>query len=198
MHKPIQKRFFDLITAKEPLFKFQGNPINTYKELIHYRFKEVVLSAFPRFMPYLSEYELNDLVEAFIKTKPETPFIWQMPNEFRAFLAKNEELVSRFAFMNELLWFEWIEIEIFMRPFEKNEVSNFVWDSGLKPSDSTLISTLEYPVYDDSRITEKGEHFVLLYYNFETHQVHYQELTPFLHSFLQQQQTTLCRRFYKN
>lgn len=184
MRKIVQQRFFDLITSKEPLYMPKGNPIETYKELIHYRFKEVVLMAFPRFCDYLSEKEINQIIVDFIISKPQTPYIWQMPNEFRAFVCEHTNILERFAFADDLLWFEWAEIELFMRNFSRQATEPFTWECALKLSDSTIVQKLTYAAYDDSRLEVQGEYYLLLYYNFTTHEVHFQELTEFLYSFL--------------
>ena len=189
MHKVVQQRFFDLITSQEPLFMSKANPIETYKELIHYRFKEVILMAFPRFCEYLSEEEINQYIVDFIISAPKTPYIWQMPNEFRTFLCKQTDILKRFAFADDLLWFEWIEIEVFMRNFSRQKIKPFSWSSSLKLSDSTVLQKLDYAAFDNTRLQTNADYFVLLYYNFETHEVHFQELTEFLYRFLEHLET---------
>lgn len=190
MHKATQKRFFELVTSQTPLYAEVGNPINTYKELIHYRFKEVILSTYPRFFEYIDDHTTHNLIVDFIKSKPQTPFIWKMPNEFRHFLAQTH-LSKKYPFMNDLLWFEWIEIELFMGHYHLKETEDFKWDHVYSLNPSALIKELHYPVHHDEGYEEGGIHPLLMFYHFETHEVRFQEITPFLHQFIQnlEQQT---------
>ena len=183
VHKATQKRFFELITSQAPLYAEFGNPINTYKELIHYRFKEVIYSAFPRFLELIEEEIINELIVDFIKSRPQTPFIWRMPDEFRHFLAKSK-LAKSFPFMEDMLWFEWIEIELFMGDYAPQKDQEFDWANVYKLSPSALIKELNYPVYYDEGHEEGGIYPLLMFYNFQTHDVHFQEITPFLQQLL--------------
>jgi hypothetical protein len=183
MHKAVQKRFFELITSEVPLYASQANPIQTYKELIVYRFKEVIISAFPRFCEILDETQLDKLIIQFIQSKPETPFIWQMPNEFRHFLSKQSALKT-YPFMDDMLWFEWIEIELFMKNYTHKKKINFDWGQSYTLAPSALIKELNFPVYLDEGYDVGGIHPLLMFYNFADHEVHFQELTPFLEQFI--------------
>lgn len=183
MHKATQKRFFELITSQTPLYAELGNPINTYKELIHYRFKEVIYAAFPRFLALIEEEIINDLIVDFIKSRPQTPFIWKMPDEFRHFLAKSE-LSKSYPFMEDMLWFEWIEIELFMGDYKPLESQKFHWNNIYTLTPSALIQELNYPVYYNEAYEEGGIYPLLMFYNFQTHDVHFQEVTPFLQQLL--------------
>ena len=183
MHKATQKRFFELVTSQVPLYHEIGNPIHTYKELIHYRFKEVLLSTFPRFLELLKEEEVNMLIAEFIKAKPNSPYIWQMPNEFRSFL-KEKRLEKSYPFMDDLLWFEWIEVALFMKDYSVQRSENFSWENSYVLSDSALIKELNFPVHYDRAYAEGGIYPLLMFYNFDTHDVHFQEITPFLQQFM--------------
>ena len=183
MHKATQKRFFELVTDQTPLYAEFGNPINTYKELIHYRFKEVLLSAFPRFFELLEEEKINELIVAFIKSKPQTPYIWKMPDEFRHFLSTTD-LAQSYPFMDDLLWFEWIEIELFMGDYHLKEPQTFSWQASYTLSPSALIKELNFPVHYEEDYDQGGIHPLLMFYNFQTHDVHFQEITPFLQQFI--------------
>ncbi len=183
MHKEIQKRFFSLITSQEPLYASLNNPIQTYKELIHYRFKEVILSTFERFCSHLKESHLDELITAFIQSCPQTPLIWQMPNEFRHFLSREKSLKS-LPFMDDLLWFEWVEVELFMNPYQTPKEEYFDWNQAYRLSESALLRELNFPVFHQENYHEGGIYPLLVYYHFETHEVHFQELTPFLKQFV--------------
>ncbi len=183
MHKATQKRFFELVTSQAPLYHAIGNPINTYKELIHYRFKEVLLSTFPRFLELLSEELVDSLIVDFIAGKPETPYIWQMPNEFRQFLS-TKSLSKTYPFMDDLLWFEWVEIELFMNDYLLKQAETFSWQQSYTLNDSAVIKTLNFRVHDDEGYETAGIYPLLMFYDFETHDVHFQEITPFLQEFI--------------
>jgi len=183
MHKVTQKRFFELITSQVPLYAEVGNPINTYKELIHYRFKEVIYSAFPRFLELISEDIIDTLIVDFIKSRPQTPFIWKMPDEFRLFLLKSD-LAQKYPFMEDMLWFEWIEIELFMGNYTPRVAEDFSWKERYMLSPSAVIRELYFPVHYEQEYAQGGIYPLLMFYNFETHDVHFQEITPFLQQFL--------------
>lgn len=182
MHKEVQERFFKLITNQTPLFAEAGNPINTYKELIHYRFKEVILNAFPIFTEYLSPKEVESLIWEFIQSKPQTPFIWQMPGEFKTFVLQ-QNLEARFPFLENLLWFEYEEIELFMTHYTDTTPVAFDWNQPYVLSSSARVRLLNYPVYSDT-IEEAGEYALILYYDFDELEVHFQEITPFMGTYL--------------
>lgn len=184
MHKATQKRFFELVTDQQPLYAALNNPIQTYKELIHYRFKEVVFNTFARFFDHIDEAILDSLVRDFIKSGPKSPYIWKMPDAFRRFIVKRP-FAKSYPYLEELLWFEWIEVELYMGNFSHDAGAVFDWEVSWKLSSSARKRKLSYAIFDDARIEEHGEFALLVYYDFAMHEVRFQEITPFMLGFLE-------------
>ena len=182
MHSQVQKRFFELVTDQTALFAPTANPIQTYKELIHYRFKEVIESAYGRFFEHVDEEVFNRLVADFIRSAPKTPLIWQMPNEFRHFLVAHP-WAKDYPYLEELLWFEWIEIELFMTS-DAQKIEPFEWERHYRCSDSARMRALKYAVFSKA-YTQEGDFAIIVYYDFQSHEIAFEEITPFMLEFLE-------------
>jgi hypothetical protein len=176
-----QTTFFKKVRGEIRLQKKDG-VTKLYKELVYYRFYEVITNAFPRFTQALKPKRLEKLIKAFVKSNPTTPLIWQMPREFMHFVCHNP-WINQHPYFHDLLWFEWIEIEIFMGEVSPRSKGSFSWKKNYNLTPSTRLKTLEYPVYRDD-YQSKGAFPILLFYNFADHEVHYQEVTPLMSLFL--------------
>lgn len=181
-----QKRLMDISTQVLPLPTQDTNRLQAYQELVFHRFKEVIGNCFPLSAEHLGEKRMEELIVSFMQSKPKTPFIWQSPNEFRDFLKANE-LVEDLPFIHDLLWFEWIEVELFMGEYEALHVREFSWDAQYCLAPNSRIKDVQFKVFEGEFET-KGAYWVLGYYNIAQGDVLFRELNEVLYLFLQTQE----------
>ncbi len=178
----IQQRFYDFISGREPLPGAPRNQIRIYRELVFYRFFEVISNALPLFASRVPDNQFREMVVSFIQHKPKTLLIWQMPREFIEFV-QDRDLVRDFPWAEDLLWYEWIEIELLMET-SKTETVEFNWKSRWTLSTSARQRKMKYKIYDND-FKKRGDYPVLLYYHFGDDKAHFQEITPFLFRLLE-------------
>ena len=181
-----QKRLMEIATGMLPLPAQDTNRLQAYQELVFHRFNEVISNCFPLSREHIGEVRLKELITLFMHAKPKTPFIWQTPNEFRAFLKENA-LVDDLAFIHDLLWFEWIEVELFMGEYKALHVKDFSWDNDYRLASNTRIKDLEYKVFEGEYETQ-GAYWVLGYYDIASGDVLFRELNEVLYLFLMTQE----------
>jgi len=180
--KKVQKSFLEQVSGKRAIASPSSNPIQIYKDMVHYRFIEVIKSAYPIFSSKISNKLLDELVFSFIQSQPRTPYIWQMPSEFRKFIIKNN-LLNTMPYVNDLLLYEWIEIELFMKEYTNQKECKFDWDKQIALNESARILEFNYRVYKE-KFKKRGRYHLLVYYDFDDHEVHFQEITKFMYLFL--------------
>lgn len=121
--------------------------------------------AFPLTHHLLSHEQWDEMVDHFLADEPcSSPFFWQVPKFFVQF-AKSKGYANRFNIphLEDLLDFEWLEIEMFMMPNQ---------------SDETRIVTYSYPVFEKKPI-EKGVYHLYAFRHPKTKEVHFVRITPF-------------------
>lgn len=174
----IQDRFMSLITGKEPIEGRSQNRINLYKELVFYRFYEVIQNAFPLFVSQVGAERLREMVASFIKTDPKSPYIWTIPRQFSRFVIERK-LAPDVDCADDLLWYEWIEIELFRGDYNDDPPPQFGGEKSWGLSPSARMRRMRYRVYN-KQFNEPGDFAAIVYYNFEDSKIHFQEITPFL------------------
>lgn len=176
LEKDIQGRFFDvLVDQKEG---FEGTAINIYQKLVFMRYDEVIRNSLPLFIKEVSSSELEKAIILFMKNTPQTPFVWQVPNEFRKFV-KKEKLFHHRKYLYEILYYDWIEIEIYMREYKLKKLNKFKWKESYSLSKSSRIKKFKYDLIS-SKHDEKRENYVLIYYDFDVDDVVYREINPLI------------------
>lgn len=182
LERDIQERLIDFISAKVEIPDEARNPIRIYKELVHYRFDEVIRNAMPDFSQILGEERLDLLIFNFIQSKPKTPFVCQVPSAFMRFLL-DFHLVDDISFAEDLMWFESIEVDLLMGQYESPKDEVFSWEKSFTLSNSMRMKVLEHAVNQDN-FKKISEHPLVMYYHFQEHSVYFQEITPFMFKFL--------------
>ena len=116
IERDVEDRFFDIITNQK------DNPnksaFGVYQKLVFYRFEEIVKTTFVEFCKHISENELEKSIYEFLKNPPNTPFVWQIANDYRKFVKKQKLFHDR-KYLYELLYFDWIEVEIYMKEYKR-------------------------------------------------------------------------------
>lgn len=147
--------------------------------------------AYPIALQVLGEKEFTSLIHDFFSHhKPQTPQVWKLPGEFYEYaLSANFKDKTGKIWLNDLLLFEWIEIEVHTMPDielpEFGSKGNILEDVLLSNPESRLIQ-LDYPVHlMNVREAEKnkGNYFVLLSRDPETGKVIFFNL-PILYAWI--------------
>jgi len=178
-----QKIFVDKVIDNIPADKNEQKPIELYKELVQHRFFEVISNANPIFYSLIKKKRLKKIITKFIQSGAKTDFIWKLPSEFRTFVKKNKELFPNMDYIDDLLWFEWIEIKLFMKDYSSFKRSKFDSSYLYDISKSAKIKRLSYKVYEQE-FKIKGEYCVLSYFDLKIKEVIYREISPFMYEFL--------------
>jgi len=145
--------------------------IHIYRRHVRRKISRNLEGAFPLAYHILSQEQWDEMVDRFLAEDPcSSPFFWQVPKFFVQF-AKKKGYAERFhiPYLEDLLDFEWLEIEMFMMPNE---------------SEQTRIVTYSYPVFEKNP-REKGVYHLYAFRHPKTKEVHFVRITPFYHRVLE-------------
>lgn len=122
----------------------------------------------------------------YAKHKMITPLVWKMPQEFYEFVVEQKYAEKHnIPYLDDLLYFEWIEIEI--HTMADMEIPNYK-ESGDLLTDRVVITpeheilSFDYPVHKfkgDDLLDKEGNYFVLLFRKHDTGAVRFINLSPF-------------------
>lgn len=177
-----QKDFFKKVIAIKEI-KNDKRQLKLYKELVFSRFFEVISNANPILCSIVDEKRLKKAVKKFIKSGAKTDLIWKVPNEFRKFVKNDKTIFDGLPYINDLLWFEWIDIELFMKNYSSFKKESFDNKSLYILSKSARIKKLSYEVYK-KKFDTKGKYSLLAYYDLNKKEVIYREISIFMYHFL--------------
>lgn len=148
--------------------------------------------AFPIAYSAFESEEWKSIVhDFFLHHDAQTPQIWKLPLEFYEFVRDHDYATKTGKpYLNDLLLFEWIEIEVHTMPDEPIpafKTTGDVLHDVLVLNPEFRLNKLEYPVHKvkPTEITEghKGNYFLLTYREKETGAVHFMDLSV-LHTFI--------------
>ncbi|MEY4503797.1 MAG: hypothetical protein RL154_89, partial [Pseudomonadota bacterium] len=176
LEKEIQARFFEIIS--NPCNELQ-NGLNTYRELVRYRFEELLDGSLPKSKEIIGNSLWQELITAFIIKKPAMPLIWKAVEEFRLFAIKKKFGLSKLV--KDMLWYECARISCYQAPDLCNESSSFNFIDFYRLSNSARIKTLEYSVHNDC---ENIKNYLLVYRNYADYDIYFIEITQFMYMFL--------------
>ena len=132
-----------------PGTKRQG--LARYRQMIFSIVNDSLSSAYPLTRQLLTDEEWDQCVDRFFASHAcRSPFLWKMPLEFYEYADTYEkELTEQFPFFSELLLFEWLEIELFMK--EDSEImyqlNGKLEHDKLVLNPAVAINYFQYPVY---------------------------------------------------
>mgnify|MGYP003387214428 CR=1 FL=1 len=177
IERDVQERFMDIVSNQKE------NPNNSaykvYQKLVFYRFEEIIKSNFVEFCKHISENELENSVYEFLKNPPSTPYVWQIANDYRKFVKKRKLFNDR-KYLYELLYFDWIEVEIYMKEYKKIKTKVFSWDDSYKLSPSARLKTFNFDIINKD-YENKRENFLIIYYDYKSDEVLFREINQFLY-----------------
>jgi len=127
----------------------------------------------------------------FTKHDAQTPQIWKLPLEFYEFVKENNYATKfKLPFLNDLLFFEWIEIEVHTMEDEIQplfKIEGDILTDKLVVNPEFRLNKLDYPVHKvkpkDITLETKGDYFLLTYRVKDTGSVAFLDLTM-LHTFV--------------
>jgi hypothetical protein len=90
--------------------------ISQYRRLVFNVIDDMLQSAFPLSHELLKTREWQMITHDFFSNHAcQSPQVWYMPREFYEYLEQTRPLIlNKYPVLMELLWFEWLEVEIFM------------------------------------------------------------------------------------
>ncbi len=159
--------------------------VRHYRRLVYNVVRNTMDSAFPISLAALGEETWELLVQDFFSNEAsQTPQVWKLPFEFYRYHAANEtgKRIEK-PFLEDLLYFEWIEIEVHTmpdRPFPDYVPHGNIFQDRLAFNPEHEIIRLEYPVhlYSAERSIEfKGDYFALVMRDPETGNVQFMNLS---------------------
>ena len=163
-----------------------------YTKLIYNNINNVLMQAYPITHSVVAAEKWQMMVRGFIKQHPSTANrIWKMPREWMNYV-ENKHFAEKFdiPFLNDLLMFEWVEMEVFTMPSKKEkitgvkpkEIVSIEWDKKIKIIEVYRLVQLKYPVhlYAIKKAVENAGDYFLLTFRTDDHQVKYVDM-PALH-----------------
>ncbi|MDP1623444.1 MAG: putative DNA-binding domain-containing protein [Bacteroidales bacterium] len=174
----------------------QYNPIQGVNERHVGRYRQLVInvvddtlrSAFPLTCNLLSPDEWTKEVNDFFSSHAcQSPQVWSMPKEFWAYVKDQQPaIVKKYPFLDELLWLEWLEVEMFMM---EDKTAGHTPAGNLKKDKIVInpehhLQYFTYPVHlknaQQITKTDKGHYFLVLHREPVTGKVKFTNLSPFL------------------
>ncbi|MCE3228061.1 MAG: hypothetical protein K0S32_2612 [Bacteroidetes bacterium] len=159
-----------------------------YRRLCYNIAEDIIETAYPITYSFLDNEIWKDLVQTFYSEhKCQTPQVWKMPLEFYGYCKeKNIQEKLNIPFLNDLLYFEWLELEVHtMEDIEYPKVKqegDWVSDP-IAINPENILVKLEYPVHTtaptDGLAEKKGDYFLLIYREKESGNVQFVDLSMF-------------------
>jgi hypothetical protein len=175
----------------KPLPGITPNRIHHYRRLVFNIVKNTLEQAFPLTCDILDKDLWDNTVSDFFADhNPQSPQVWKLPFEFYEW-AIEENLGNQLdiKYLNDLLLFEWIEIEVFMMPDidfpDFAESGDIITDIQILNPEFRLIE-LKYPVHKvavNNLHQYEGQYYLLVFREPRTKKVEFVELSA-LHVFI--------------
>ncbi len=149
--------------------------VHHYRRLVFNVVDDMLQNAYPLAHELLTAKEWERAVNDFFTKHPcQSPQVWYMPKEFYQFLADTRHpLLKKYPFLEELLWFEWVEVELFMMEDKMAQAvttGNVLFSRLVLNPEHHLLS-FNYPVHSKNakfiRLSDKGKYYVIAHRNTE-------------------------------
>lgn len=165
--------------------------IKHYRRLVNNVVTDTMNTAFPISRAAVGPDVWTSLVdEFFTREDPGVPQLWKLPFEFYRFhLTRNTGKAIKHPYLSDLLYFEWMEIEVHVMP--DREIPDFRNEGDLLKDILVVnpeyeIIQLQYPVHRYSAKLSpehKGNYYILIYRMPDSGNVHFMDLSE-LHLYL--------------
>ncbi len=160
--------------------------LKQYRRLFRNNINNTLTQAYPISLEVLSNEQWNKMVDGFYANHDaQTPHVWKLPFEFYQF-ARESDYAQKygFPFLNDLLYFEWLEIDVYTmpnkypEPFKENgDAMNDLIEVNREYS----LERLEYPVHlyaAKESLNHKGNYFLLTYRTPKDFEVKFLDMPP--------------------
>ncbi len=159
-----------------------------YYRLVFNVVNDTLRNAYPLTKQLLGDMEWEVLVKDFFKNHTcKSPQIWKMPYELYEYISSAPYfLLKKYPFLDELVQFEWIEIEMFMAADKQMDytLNGNPESSFLMVNPEISLHRFRYPVHlkNASEIegTDIGEYYLSVHRHPETGKVYFTNLSPAL------------------
>lgn len=149
--------------------------VSHYRRLVYNVVDDMLQNAYPLTHELLSAKEWKSAVNDFFANHPcQSPQVWYMPKEFYQYLFESRHpLISKYVFLEELLQFEWAEVELFMMEDKQVEFSAYgdILFSRLVLNPEHQLLSFQFPVHRKKAkyitLTDKANYFVIAHRNKE-------------------------------
>jgi hypothetical protein len=168
---------------KEFFYNVLKNEQKVYSSLVKKVFFDALSSAYPLFYKEVDNKKFEKIVCKFMQYGAKNVKMWKMPNEFRLFI-KKKKLFREIVYVDDLLWFEWSEVNLMMKNYKTQIAQKFSYKNEYKLSKSCVIKKLKYRVFEKDNFSKKGKFYLLAYYDMSEYRVLYVELSQIMHLFL--------------
>ncbi|TLX75356.1 hypothetical protein E9993_10700 [Labilibacter sediminis] len=165
--------------------------VKQYRRLVFNNVKNTLNQAYPITVEWLSDDDWLFLVNAFFENHDaQTPKIWEMPREFMEYVAESNfsEKLNKPA-LNDLLLFEWVEIEVHTMTDVQLEPyllkGDYLYDTLVLAPEYSL-QKLSYPVHilnADKAVEQKGDWFIYVFRDVDSGVVQFLNISV-LHTFV--------------
>ncbi len=156
-----------------------------YRRLVNNVVRDVLDSGYPITLASLGEELWDELVQDFfVNGQPGVPQIWRLPYEFYTYhVAKETGQRIEKLYLDDLLYFEWMEIEVYNmpdRPFPDYVKEGSALENRLAFNPEYEIIRMSYPVHMYAAAEAagmKGDYFVLIFRSPDTGYVQFLKLS---------------------
>lgn len=166
--------------------------LHHYRRLVFNIAQDTLETAYPITHSFLKKEQWDDLTyQFFAEHKCNTTQVWRMPLEFYNYCKeKNIKEQLLLPFFDDLLHFEWLELEVHTMddiPYPSyNELGSWLHDE-IAVNPEYKLAAFEYPVHttapSDDLESKKGNYYFLIYREKESGNVQFMDLSM-LHVFI--------------
>ena len=167
--------------------------LSVYSDLVRGRLEDLISTSYPVFKSFLTREEFEEIMTEFIKEDHPHPLLIDLTREFvQFFISRDFSAKRRLPFLEELVKYEWTEIELFNEKDEPiTNSKDWSWEEPLSLSASSRLVNYTYPVHEAYSLQEqeilnlRGNYNLLIYRDARNYEVRTVALTDFVFSFLQ-------------
>lgn len=163
----------------------KADRLPNYRRLVFNIIQDNIESAYPIAYKYLDTDIWNELVYDFFSIHECQSYqVWKLPQEFMHFVLENNYSEKHnLPFLNDLLSFEWAEMELYNTsdiPYEYGTLDGDIFKGHISVNPENILLTLKYPVHmvpPEKALELKGNYFVLLFREKDTGKIQFVDLS---------------------
>lgn len=165
--------------------------LSHYHRLIYNIVDDVLSTALPITYKHVNRVIWDEMVHQFFSSQGgKSPQLWKLPFEFYQYVKEHSlEKKYQLPWLIDLLYFEWLEVELFMMediPYPRFKTKGDWLKDALVLNPENKLIKLSYPVYKsspDKLDNKNGEYFLLMFREKDTGKVQFIALSV-LHAYV--------------